>query len=263
MARLTLANALAIPAAGTSTTTPLVGLGETGDLTLHWNFDYGSGGTSVTGYVQTSFDGTTWIDIAAFRSTTADDIQILSVSAGGDVGVAPTETDGALPAGTTLSGVLGDQLRLKLVVVGTYAGSKLTLSAETRRDAGGSGQQIATFTLTVTTTGAAGSATGTKTSEALHGFLLDLFIDWHASAPATSDVTVLYESPSNGQIWATTNTVQDTFVAPRQKLVDNANAAITNSADRFALNGTITAQVAQSDALDPAVTIRGRYLRLG
>jgi hypothetical protein len=250
MARLTLVNALTIPAAGTTTSLPIVGLSDVGDLTLQWAFTYGSGGTSVTGYVQTSFDGTNWIDIATFQSTTASDLQVLSVSAAGDVSVAPTESDGTLPVGTTLSGVLGDQLRLKLVTVGTYAASTLTLTAETRQDAGGGGPQIATVTLA-----------GTATSGALNGFLLDVFIDWNAAAPATSDLLLLYDTPANGQILSISNSATDTFLAPRQALVTNANAAITSAYERFPLNGTIQAQVAQSDALAPAVTLRIRYLR--
>src|SRR4030067_904754 len=47
--------------------------------------------------------------------------------------------------------------------------------------------------VSITTTGVAGSATGSGTIEECHGFMLDVFLNWHASAPATSVVKVTDE----------------------------------------------------------------------
>jgi len=117
------------------------------------------------------------------------------------------------------------------------------------------GLEIQLYTLPVTTTGGAGVATGATTSELIRGALLDIFVDWNAAAPATSDITIAYGGIGGGNIWALINSSTDVLVAPRQKPVDNANAAITNAYDYFYLNNTVTVTVAQSDALAPAVTV--------
>jgi hypothetical protein len=122
---------------------------------------------------------------------------------------------------------------------------------------------VETVTLAVDTTGAAGSASGSAvTPVPVYGYLLDVFLDFHASAPSTTDTTLAYTAPANGTILAVANSNTDALIAPRQKLVDNANAAITNAYDRFPLNGTLTLSLAQCDALTAAVTARIRYLRV-
>lgn len=265
MARFRVLNLFAVPAAGAFTSDPVV-IGEAGDLTAVFDFDYGSGGTSLRLWLQTSFDGgTNWYDIISpSQFTTADDVQIFSVSAAGDLTTAPTEGSKALAAGTVQSGMIGDKVRVAGTVVGTYADSTITVIVEARQDAGGGGTEdrIATITLAVTTTGADGSATGTATSAAVEGFLLDAFIDWDATAPATSDLLILYGTPANGQILSISNSVTDTFKMPRFQLSDYAGAAIVGAYDLFPLNGTIEAQVAQCNALAPAVTVRLRYWKV-
>ena len=119
---------------------------------------------------------------------------------------------------------------------------------------------IYTVRVPVTTTGAAGSATGTATTETLHGFLLDVYLDFHATAPATTDTTIAY-ALRGGNILAVANSGTDALLTPRVKPVDNANAAITNAHERFPLNDALTVSLAQSDALDPAVVVYLRILR--
>lgn len=143
MAKKTLLNAVAIPAAGTVTTTPVGSFADVGDLELYASFVYGSGGTSVDAYVQTTLDGTNWFDIAEFHFTTASAKKALSVSSSGDLTTNPTLTDGALAADTVLSGLIGEQLRIKQVVVGTYVASTLSITAETRTAPGGGGGTVA------------------------------------------------------------------------------------------------------------------------
>lgn len=110
---------------------------------------------------------------------------------------------------------------------------------------------IRTYSVPVTTTGSAGSATGTATSETIIGELIDVYLDFHASAPATTDVTIAFAQGGNILVGADSGT--DGRFAPRQKAVDNTGAAITDSNDRFVLNSPITVAVAQSDALTNAV----------
>ena len=121
--------------------------------------------------------------------------------------------------------------------------------------------EIVVERVAVTTTGSAGSATGSASSGVLNGLLLDIYLDFHASAPAgTTDTTVAY-ADRGGNVWAIANSATDVLVAPRVKPVDNANAAITNAHDRFALSGKLTVSVAQSDALTDCLVAYIRYLR--
>lgn len=123
--------------------------------------------------------------------------------------------------------------------------------------------QIAQETVLVTTTGSAASATGSGTSAALTGFLLDIFLDYHASAPATTDVTIAYDEPDNGNITVYSNSATDVLLMPRKNAVDVAGAAISGVYDLYPLNGRVTVSVAGSDALTNCVTARIRYLALG
>ena len=119
---------------------------------------------------------------------------------------------------------------------------------------------IRTETVTVTTTGSAGSATGTSTSNQMYGFLLDIYFDFHASAPATTDTTVAYGTPANGNIIVLSNTATDVLHAPRKQASDATGAAISGVYDLFPLNGTVTISLAQSDALTGALIARIRYV---
>lgn len=123
--------------------------------------------------------------------------------------------------------------------------------------------EIVTEIVTVTTTGGAGVATGSASSGALHGYLIDIYLDFNAAAPATTDTTIAFAStPPGGNLLVVTNSATDALIAPRQKPVDNANAAITNAYDYFFLSGKITISLAQCDALAPALTAYVRYMRM-
>ena len=63
---------------------------------------------------------------------------------------------------------------------------------------------IATEVVKVTTTGSAGSATGTGYSGSLNGYLVDIYLDFNASAPASTDTTVSYNE-IGGNIVVVTN----------------------------------------------------------
>ena len=123
--------------------------------------------------------------------------------------------------------------------------------------------RIRTFTITVTTTGAGGAATGSSaTTEYIEGYLEDLYINYHASAPGTTDI-IVKQTDRTENLYAKTNSATDVHVAPRMKAVDNAAAAITDSHARFPINGTITVSLAESDALTGAVVVTARVNIIG
>jgi hypothetical protein len=94
------------------------------NLTVQANFGYGSGGTSVDVYLQTSLDGgTTWTDIANFHFTTSAARSIYNLSAATPNTTAVAASDGSLTANSAVDGVLGTRFRCKYTTVGTYAGA--------------------------------------------------------------------------------------------------------------------------------------------
>jgi hypothetical protein len=90
-----------------------------------------AGGTSCKVYLQTTFDdGATWVDIAAhaFLITTAS--KLSSVKGNIATAAAVVPGDGILTDDTILDGVLGDRIRAKVIVAGTYSGaSSITVCA--------------------------------------------------------------------------------------------------------------------------------------
>jgi hypothetical protein len=86
-------------------------------------FTYGSGGTSVDVYVQTSFDGgLTWCDVIHFAQLTTANARFLASVAETAIGAAPiAATDGTLTVNTMNAGLFGSWWRTKYTVVGTYA----------------------------------------------------------------------------------------------------------------------------------------------
>ncbi len=120
----------AIPAAGTTTYAIDGAEADFIYLLMQAVFDYGSGGTTVKAFIQTSVDdGTTWVDVAAFAFATTDATALSKVSTAGSMAANYAPTDGTLTDNTVKDGLLGDQLRLKLIVAGTYAASTLKLYA--------------------------------------------------------------------------------------------------------------------------------------
>lgn len=123
-------------AISTALTTPWVPLnGTPRNLAIQANFVYGSGGTSVDVYVQTSLDGkTTATDIAHFQFTTASSRVGCNITTASPLGtalsgsVAPdaqtpvTLTDAGMAANKAQDGLLGPYVRVKYQSAGTYAG---------------------------------------------------------------------------------------------------------------------------------------------
>lgn len=92
-------------------------------LTIEAVFTRGSGGSSTKAYVQTTIDGTNWVDIACFAFTTSSARKVCNLRANTPVTTIATPTDGTLTDNTVVDGVIGIKLRTKYVTTGTYADS--------------------------------------------------------------------------------------------------------------------------------------------
>lgn len=117
---------LAIGAAGTffSEVTSLSQMPGTQAISAQAVFTYVSGGTTAKAYLQTSLDGgATWIDIMSFAFATASATKVSAVNVYAAAAAALTPTDGTLTDNTILNGVVGERVRVKVVVVGTYTGA--------------------------------------------------------------------------------------------------------------------------------------------
>lgn len=104
--------------------------------------------------------------------------------------------------------------------------------------------RIITKSVAVTTTGSDGSATGSGTLDGTRGMLLDVWLDYGATAPATTDVTIAYTT-RGGSIAVISNNATDMMVVPRQ------NPAIES---QYPIDQSLTVSVAGANALDPCVT---------
>ncbi len=97
---------------------------STTGLTVQTIFTYGTSGTTVKAFLQTSFDdGTTWVDIASFSFTTTSATNLYNLSTRTPKTSAVVPTDGTLGANSVVDGLIGHKLRAKYVTTGTYATS--------------------------------------------------------------------------------------------------------------------------------------------
>lgn len=113
------------------------------------------------------------------------------------------------------------------------------------------------YVLRVTTTGSAGSATGTADSIPLYGLLMAVHIDYHASAPATTTVDIDELSGGSRKLLDKAASATDVTHYPRVQVQDNTGAAISGAYEPFFLNGIpVRCSVAASDALTDAVIVR-------
>lgn len=114
--------------------------------------------------------------------------------------------------------------------------------------------------VSVTTVGGAGVATGNATlSLGRPGIVRAMAVDWGATAPATSDLTVKADSSSGLVIFSTANTVTDITAKPVAMPGMDETGAATAATDvgsgGFPVSSGIYVQVDQSNALAPAVAV--------
>lgn len=124
---------------------------------------------------------------------------------------------------------------------------------------------VTSHKIIVTTTGSAGSATGTNySSKPLNGELYAIYVDWHASAPAgTSDITITVDSDDDHPavtLYAKTNSATDVWVYPVVQSTGTDGTAVTGIYQHILISGRVKVVVAQSDALTAAATVY-LYLR--
>jgi hypothetical protein len=77
--------------------------------------------------------------------------------------------------------------------------------------------EIAIQTIKITTTGGAGVAVGSENTTLIKGFLLDVFLNYDAGAPATTDVTI--SDPVFGDLVVKSDNNTDIWIAPRKQTV--------------------------------------------
>jgi len=110
--------------------------------------------------------------------------------------------------------------------------------------------RILTKSVAVTTTGSDASATGSGTLDGGRGFILDVYLDYHADAPAMTDVTIAYTT-RGGSIAVISNNKTDMLIAPRQNPAGES---------KYPLDQSLTISVAGADALTACVTAWFRIL---
>jgi len=110
-----------ITVAATLTGAPFILHGGAKEITAIADFVYGSGGTTCKAYLQTKVGGT-WTDIMCFAFALASAKKISVVHEDTPMAPALPPTDGTLADDTILNGLLGQEVRVKVISVGTYAG---------------------------------------------------------------------------------------------------------------------------------------------
>lgn len=116
------------------------------------------------------------------------------------------------------------------------------------------GSKITVKKVSVTTAGSSGSATGSADCEAVNGFYLGAYLDFHASAPATTDTTISAQAPAHGTIQVISNSATDGYRPALVNALDAAGAAISGVYSNYPVSGSVRVALAGCDALTDAVT---------
>lgn len=115
--------------------------------------------------------------------------------------------------------------------------------------------------ITVDTTGSAGSATGSgESDDPIDGGLWSIHINYHASAPATTVVTITEVDGAARTLFTAPAGNTDIEYYPRGQLCDDAGVDQGVSAVIAIPNRKISVDVSASDALTGAVVVTLIYL---
>jgi len=113
--------------------------------------------------------------------------------------------------------------------------------------------------IAVTTTGDAGSATGDTTDKEVgRGTLYAVYLDYHADAPATSDVTISQAEEPTATLLTVSDNKTDGWYFPRLQVCSEAGAGLSYDgsnavAEAYPVTGGIKVAVAGADALTNCV----------
>ena len=115
---------------------------------------------------------------------------------------------------------------------------------------------IEKHTVKVSTTGSSGSATGSLVTALPYCELLAARLDFHASAPGTTDTTLSSPGgPVSMTLLTITNSATDAWYYPTHQLDDSSGSAITGAYIPAVIHGNLLVELAGCDALTDALTM--------
>ena len=115
---------------------------------------------------------------------------------------------------------------------------------------------IEKHTIKVSTTGSSGSATGSLVPALPYCELLAARLDFHASAPGTTDTTLSSPGgPVSVTLLTITNSATDAWYYPTHQLDDSSGSAITGAYIPAVIHGNLLTELAGCDALTDALTM--------
>ncbi len=115
---------------------------------------------------------------------------------------------------------------------------------------------IEKYTIKVSTTGSSGSATGSLVTALPYCELLAARLDFHASAPGTTDTTLSSPGgPVSVTLLTVTNSSTDAWFYPTHQLDDSSGSAITGAYIPAVIHGNLLVELAGCDALTDALTM--------
>ena len=115
---------------------------------------------------------------------------------------------------------------------------------------------IEKYTIKVSTKGSSGSATGSLDTALPYCELLAARLDFHASAPGTTDTTLSSPGgPVSVTLLTVTNSSTDAWFYPTHQLDDSSGSAITGAYIPAVIHGNLLVELAGCDALTDALTM--------
>ena len=108
----------------------------------------------------------------------------------------------------------------------------------------------------LSTTGSSGSATGSLVTALPPCELLAVYMNFHASAPASTDTTLSSPGdPVSVTLLTVTNSATDAWYYPSIQMDDNSGSAITGAYVPGLIHGNLLTELAGCDALTDALVM--------